>query len=228
MSTRDTGQAHLSENARSKIETLLCQLNDDGGYDPNELQIFFAGIERIINAYKTTYEFSRDSIPGIAELSRQMDTVTWHLEQALNILRSSFLTMTWPDALPGKSERPGDFAKALCDIYTQACESATHLHEAIEKDAPLTVTQDGESIRHVRRTRTNTRDKTLIRGVVLWLEIGGIDLHSHEGLDIACEIIQGVLNDQGITCPDPGDTTRDGEVAQGRLRRLIEELRSQT
>lgn len=78
--------------------------------------------------------------------------------------------------------------------------------------------------KHLRRTRTHSRDRVLIPTIVDVLKMLGLQLRAQddstwdlEALDAACDVVEFLLIAHGIDAPNAGDTSH-GERDQGRLR----------
>lgn len=213
-------QGRLSDDPRGKIAALL---HSGPIHSDDDKETLFSGVEHIIGIYKQQRLLSRDSLPTAPELLRNMEAIEGHLGEALKVLTSSLWTLGYLDPADGKGRFK--FAMPLLALYKRAHSSAEHLRKAVKEGSPLIITEGGVSKAHKRKTRTDARDRVLIKGLVFWLELRGYDLNDLEHLDSACAIIEAVLTDQNIPCPDAGETGH-GEHEQGKLRRLIKTFRA--
>lgn len=183
------------------------------------------------NALSTYYKDrrkSRDTLPTVSELSKLSAEFRSKLADAVKVLTESGyligLTQQFLD-----EQRPDDgkidLEATLVRIMKAATDSAIYLHQSADNNESVRVTRADKVIEHKRRTRTESRDRVLIPFLVTILHSVLDDLSNAgangEDLDTACNVIEELLGDQKIPCPDSGNAAQKGEEAQGRLRRIV-------
>lgn len=183
------------------------------------------------NALSTYYEDrtrSRDTLPTVSELSKLSAEFRSKLADAVKVLtESGYLIGFTQQFLDEQRHDDGkiDLEATLARIMRAATDSAIYLHQSADNNESVRVTRADEVIEHKRRTRTESRDRVLIPCLVTIL-LSVLDDLSDTGargddLDTACEVIEKLLGDQKIPCPDSGNAAQKGEEAQGRLRRIV-------
>jgi hypothetical protein len=184
--------------------------------DPEDL---LADVQRALADYDRQREFSRDTFPTAPQMKARLEMVERYISLAFGELvmepRSDSIALIGmlSAMLDGTEEASTSYLKQISELIHTA-------REAIDKLAqPLKV--DGKT--HQRKTRYAVRDSYLIPMLTAIAEAHGkLNLRGDwEDVDTACAFVATVLSSAGIPTPDAGDTSRAGESAQGRLRRLI-------
>lgn len=198
-----------------------------GTKDPEALA---ADIRRTLEDYQWRRLNSRDTHPTVAEAHQTSIEIekrlAWIMDALLGKDQNPFLAVWLSGALTGNDKGPLlEFPEAVMQLL----RVVRQVNDDFERNADELFEVDGTP--HRRKTRTKTRDTFLIPKLILDAmthgeNVGAPDtaVNDLEAIDNLCDFVSLCLNVAKIQAPDSGETQREGEIAQGRLRRLVKEI----
>ena len=185
-----------------------------------------ATLDEILAGYEEHRWLGRDSFPTKAEARQTTIDIQERLEWIVDVLigpkRNRYLAYWLSVVLTDDDDCSGlEFPEAVEQLLITV--RAVNVDFERNKDKPFEV--DGEP--HHRKTQIHARDKILIPALIQCaLAYGDDRIGDDEALetwDTLCEFLTTCMDAVGITAPDAGNTMREGEEAQGRLRRMVKE-----
>ena len=184
-----------------------------------------ATLDEILAGYEEHRWLGRDSFPTKAEARQTTIDIQERLEWIVDVLigpkRNRYLAYWLSVVLTDDDDCSGlEFSEAVEQLLITV--RAVNVDFERNKDTPFEV--DGEL--HHRKTGTHARDKILIPALIQCAQAYGDDLfddEDRETWDTLCKFLTACMDAVGIPAPHAGNTRREGEEAQGRLRRMVKE-----
>ena len=200
---------------KHKIEALFPET------DPEVLK---AQINWVFDQYNTESLISRDTHPNRRQMIQAVEGIQSHLESVMARFceDDGAAIMGW---LSGVMDDPKN--EGIESSGTSFADKLTQLHKTTKTTLEELNAHDGEfeinGTPQKRRTRTSVRDELMIPMLTVIASRNGLSpADDWEDLDKACEFASLVMEYASIPVPDVGQgVAQRGEVAQGRLRRMI-------